>query len=165
MILLRLSLLWLLSPASNVAAFSLLSPMTATTRPVGTRLYYADDHHDNEDYEKALAHNKKRTDVRNLLTQRALQSFILLLGSCRDPHTVKWMEDTYGFANLENYHGTGALDVDVYDSWDTLLKDMLLRPNDVVVVSAKRRGKGHGGWSPNNPHMEEVSGYLCDYAT
>lgn len=25
----------------------------------------------------------------------------------------------------------------------------------MVIVAAKRRGKGHGGWSTNNPHLEE----------
>jgi hypothetical protein len=43
-------------------------------------------------YEDALARNKARTDVRNFLTQRAIQSFVYLLNQCRDPHTVNWME-------------------------------------------------------------------------
>ena len=33
-----------------------------------------------------------RTDVRIFLTQRAVQSFIFLLKSCGDPHTVHWLE-------------------------------------------------------------------------
>jgi hypothetical protein len=65
---------------------------------------YKDDDHNNDDhgndnkerpqrsYEEALEHNKKRTDVRRLLTQRALQNFIYLLVECRDPHTVRWLE-------------------------------------------------------------------------
>jgi hypothetical protein len=43
-------------------------------------------------YEDALTRNKARTDVRNFLTQRAIQSFVYLLNQCRDPHTVNWME-------------------------------------------------------------------------
>jgi hypothetical protein len=32
---------------------------------------------------------------------------------------------------------------------------MIERPKDVVVVSAKRSGKGHHGWSKNNPYLED----------
>ena len=38
------------------------------------------------------AHNRARTDVRNFLTQRAMQSFVFLLGNCRDQATVRWLE-------------------------------------------------------------------------
>jgi hypothetical protein len=100
--------------------------------------------------------NTARTDVQNLLTQRALQSFIDLLHNCRDGATVRWLETTYEFRNLEMYHGTAGLDLQKYDSWDAILFDMIQRPNDTVVVSAKRRGRGHGGWSKNNPFLEEV---------
>ena len=51
-----------------------------------------DDDKDHGRYQDALSLNKARTDVRNLLTQRAVQSFIFLLNSCRDPHTVRWLE-------------------------------------------------------------------------
>lgn len=36
-----------------------------------------------------------------------------------------------------------------------MLLDMLQQPPDVVVVSARRRGRGHGGWSKNNPYLED----------
>lgn len=32
---------------------------------------------------------------------------------------------------------------------------MMNQPNTHVIVSAKRRGRGHGGWSKNNPFLEE----------
>jgi len=35
---------------------------------------------------------QKRTDPGIFLTQRAIQSFIFLLQSFRDPHTVRWIE-------------------------------------------------------------------------
>lgn len=108
----------------------------------------------NDDYDSALARNKARTDVRNFLTQRALQSFIHLLVETRDPHTVTWMEDFGGWSNLEEFHGTGALNLTIYPEWDTSLLKMMEEPPVVVVVRAKRRGKGHGGWSKNNPYME-----------
>ena len=34
---------------------------------------------------------------------------------------------------------------------------MIHRPADVVTIKAKRRGNGHGGWSKNNPYIEDVS--------
>ena len=61
----------------------------------------------------------------------------------------------YHFSNLEKYHGTGAFDLTRYGSWDTMLLDMLQQPPDVVVVSARRRGRGHGGWSKDNPYLED----------
>jgi hypothetical protein len=45
-----------------------------------------------DEYTDAVAHNMARTCVRTFLTQRAIQSFMFLLDSCRDPHTVKWFE-------------------------------------------------------------------------
>lgn len=110
---------------------------------------------DDARYQGALARNKQRTDVRIFLTQRALQSFIYLLINCRDPHTVRWLEEHFGFTNLEEYHGTGALDLTRFESWNTLLLDLLHRPNDTVIVAARRRGRGQGGWSKENPHLEE----------
>lgn len=32
---------------------------------------------------------------------------------------------------------------------------MLQQPPDVVIVSARRRGRGHGGWSKDNPYLED----------
>eukprot|EP00977_Amphora_coffeiformis_P023527 scaffold13527_cov202-Amphora_coffeaeformis.AAC.12 len=66
----------------------------------GSNNNYGDDGNENEgegsmDYERykaALEHNVRRTDVRIFLTQRAIQSFINLLITCRDPHTVRWLE-------------------------------------------------------------------------
>ena len=35
---------------------------------------------------------KSRTDLRNFLTQRSIQSFVFLLNQCREEHTVRWLE-------------------------------------------------------------------------
>jgi hypothetical protein len=32
---------------------------------------------------------------------------------------------------------------------------MVQSPKETLIVSAKRRGRGHGGWSKNNPYLEE----------
>jgi len=98
-----------------------------------------------------------RTDVRNLLTQRAIQSFLRLSEECRDPHSAKWIKDFLNIqGNLVDYHGTGSKFIEDYQGvWDAPLIDMIRQPKDVIVVSAKRRGRGHGGWSKNNPYLEE----------
>ena len=41
-----------------------------------------------------------------------------------------------------------------FPTWDSVLLGMMAQPMGVVIVRAKRRGKGHGGWSKNNPYME-----------
>ena len=46
---------------------------------------------DEEEREIAAHNNEARVDVRNLLTQRAIQSFMFLLTSVRDPHSAKWV--------------------------------------------------------------------------
>ena len=33
-----------------------------------------------------------RTDIRTLLTQRSIQSFVYLLNQCHEEHTVRWLE-------------------------------------------------------------------------
>jgi len=116
-----------------------------------------------------LDRHEARVDVRSLLTQRALQSFLYLLETCRDPHSGKWIQDFLGCPNLLEYHGTGVAYRNLLPAgeegggraavnvvrWDEPLVRMLERPRDVVVVSAKRRGRGHGGWSKHNPYLEE----------
>eukprot|EP00977_Amphora_coffeiformis_P023528 scaffold13527_cov202-Amphora_coffeaeformis.AAC.13 len=64
-------------------------------------------------------------------------------------------QQRYNFANLEKYHGTGAFNLTEYGTWDAILLDMLQQPPDVVIVSARRRGRGHGGWSKDNPYLED----------
>ncbi len=146
----------------------------------------------NDEYSDALAHNIARTCVRTFLTQRAIQSFMFLLESCRDPHTVTWFEvratfgskkiltklrsnrksifacllcfdflfecqENFGLQSFDQYHGTGAFNTTKYGSWDAVLLDILSRPKQVIVIRAKRRGRGHGGWSKENPYLPDVS--------
>jgi hypothetical protein len=82
---------------------------------------------------------------------------IFLDDSCeemRDPHSVKWIEDFLETKNLLEFHGTG-LNFLADVRWDAPLLAMLDQPKDQMIVSAKRRGRGHGGWSKNNPYLEE----------
>ena len=133
-----------------------------------------------------------RINVLNLLTQRSVQSFLYLCESVRDPHSGKWIQDFLDCPNQLEYHGTGANYVSemppppssststtsttsstenkpryVGDgTWDGPLLAMVEQPKDVVIVSAKRRGAGHGGWSKDNVSLidEKSRGglrYLC----
>ena len=54
------------------------------------------DHHhrpeDDSSLDPIVAKNKARTDLRNLLTQRSIQSFVYLLNQVHDVHTRNWIE-------------------------------------------------------------------------
>ena len=144
-----------------------------------------DDEDDERRYQDALSLNKARTDVRNLLTQRAVQSFIFLLNSCRDPHTVRWLEvshtvaqavfiqkpsianplfslllttqSNYQLKNIGSFHGTGAFNLTRFSEWDSVLTDMLEKPAEVVIITTRRRGRGRRqGSKKKNPYLKEV---------
>ena len=98
-----------------------------------------------------------RTDVNQFLTQRTIQTFMLLLKQIRDPHTGRWIEEFVESKNLLSYHGTGAICSDAFPNWDSMFTEMLERPPDVVVVEIKTNNAGRG-LSKNNPYREkEVS--------
>jgi len=98
-----------------------------------------------------------RTDIRNLLTQSSIQSFMRLLEECRDPHSAKWINEEFlETGNLLDFHGTGARFIEDFGgNWDAPLLAMIAEPKSRIIVSAKRRGRGHGGWSKNNPYLKE----------
>ena len=58
--------------------------------------------------------------------------------------------------NLLDFHGSGARFIEEFGGrWDAPLLEMIARPKDRIIISAKRRGRGHGGWSKNNPYLQE----------
>jgi hypothetical protein len=75
--------------AVHTASFSPVLKRTRTSVN-GAASRRRDD--DDDLYRDALALNKARTDIRNFLTQRAIQSFVGLLIHCRDEATVRWLE-------------------------------------------------------------------------
>lgn len=89
-----LALLQMLFALSLATSFLLKNPLSTqkfTTHKSSTWLlkgkFYGRD-----DFYGVGELNKARTDIRNFLTQRALQSFIFLLSHCRDTATVRWLE-------------------------------------------------------------------------
>ena len=69
----------------------------------------------------------------------------------------RWLEENYELKNMEHYHGTGAFNLTKYNTWDAILLDMLHKPKKTIIIQAKRRGNGHGGWtsSHKNPHLPD----------
>mmetsp|Transcript_15918 Transcript_15918/g.33190 ORF Transcript_15918/g.33190 Transcript_15918/m.33190 type:complete len:488 (+) Transcript_15918:226-1689(+) len=104
-------------------------------------------------------------NVRQFLTQRCLQSFMFLLASTRDLHTVQWLdnfakpiivnnywEDDGSSANpgvedsfresdkrlgskLLNYHGLSAMNTTTFPEWDSFFKSLLEEPDTVLLIS------------------------------
>jgi hypothetical protein len=115
-----------------------------------------DSEGDSESYHRAMQNNIRRTDFRNLLTQRSLQSFVDLLNACRDPHTVRWLEVFGDWKNIVHFHGTGAFNLTRFPTWDSMLLEMMEMPEDVVVVSTRKRGPGYGR-KMKNPYLKVSS--------
>lgn len=97
-----LSLLLLLRATSNTNAFTTGFCSLAVPSGIGETSLFG-KWAENDDYDSssssssnpprdALSRNRARTDVRNFLTQRAIQSFVFLLAQCRDGHTASWIE-------------------------------------------------------------------------
>jgi hypothetical protein len=110
-------------------------------------------------------------DVRSFLTQRCIQSFMYLLASTRDLHTVAWLdnftqpitinlydwdideeakpgsEDTFREndkrlgSKLLNYHGLSALNTTVFPTWDSFFINLLEQPDTVLMISTPKGEK------------------------
>ena len=109
---------------------------------------------DSSNQHNAYLHNSKRTCFHHFLTQRSIQSFMLLLTEVRDPHTSDWIERLLESKNLLEYHGTGAFNLTRFPEWDTFFWEMMDEPPTSVIVEARRRGPIFGG-SRNNPYLKK----------
>ena len=82
---------WMLPSRSS------LQQASSTARPAFFNSGEYDSNNNDDGHHDALAHNLRRTDPLIFLTQRAIQSFMYLLASTRDPHTIKWIEASFVF--------------------------------------------------------------------
>jgi len=100
--------------------------------------------------------NKARTDIRNFLTQRSIQSFVYLVKQCREEHTSRWLEKTLDFVNIEKFHGTGAFNQTTFPEWDSIFLNYMDRPDEVIVmqIGRRRRQRKLSGY---NPYFESLS--------
>ncbi len=121
--------------------------------PSSSLLQFSSSEENNREY-SAFTHNMRRTCIHQFLTQRSIQSFMFLLTQIRDPHTANWIENMANATNLLEFHGTGAFNLTRYPDWDSIFLDMMERPKSKIILQAKRRGRGHGGWSKNNPYLK-----------
>lgn len=81
----------------------------------------------------------RETEIKTLLTQRAYQNLIFLLGTLgRDTITANWLEGFQGHDGIRHYHGLYGLHCGGHD----FLGKLLTTPNEVVVVEFTRRGNG-----------------------
>jgi len=122
---------------------------------------------ENPNNSEAIGRLKARTCIKNLLTQRSVQSFMFLQEQCRDPHTVDWIEKFTNTSNLLQFHGTGGFNLLRFDKWNIFFLDMMESGCDKVIITVKKRGRGIGGWSPNNPYLKvgykpKINPYLQD---
>ena len=104
--------------------------------------------------------SSSRTDINQFLTQRTMQTFMLLMNNIRDPHTSAWIEDFLGSNNCLSFHGTGLIDMDLFPTWDSVFTKLIEEPPDVVSVEIKASNSGNR-LSKNNPYREsEVSSII-----
>jgi hypothetical protein len=61
------------------------------------------------------------------------------------------------FKKLDTFHGTGALDMSRFPSWDSFFLDMVTMDKETVVVLTKKQKRKARGWS-------NKAGYLDDLA-
>jgi len=146
----HLSILLLLT-ADGAMAFTAtrLSSIKMDRNKSRTRTYMSDGNSENTQPD----HLSNRTCIKNLLTQRSVQTFLFLLSQCRDPHTVKWIEEFGNTKNLLSYHGTAAM-TEKFSHWDDFFNDIIEKPVDVIQVQAPNNGRP-SGISANNPYREK----------
>jgi len=57
---------------------------------------------------------------------------------------------------MENFHGTGAFNLTKWNSWESILIDMLMRPNEVLIIRlviGQQRQGSHNG-RRKNPYLQ-----------
>jgi hypothetical protein len=109
------------------------------------------------------------------LTQCSIQSFVFLLKSLHDPHTVMWVESftqpsirqkarpgdsqasqTGGSAKskLLTYHGLAAFNTTVFPTWDSYFSKLLEQPMEMYIIES------HSGLAPEY-ELEIKPASLC----
>mmetsp|Transcript_15290 Transcript_15290/g.33158 ORF Transcript_15290/g.33158 Transcript_15290/m.33158 type:complete len:442 (+) Transcript_15290:162-1487(+) len=118
----------------------------------------------NEDREEFSA---AAQDLRLFVTQRCIQSFMFLLASMRDLHTVSWLDsfvqpitinnyweedddlkpgagDTFREndkrigSKLLNYHGLSALNTTMFPTWDSFFTLLLEEPDTILKIATPK---------------------------
>lgn len=170
----KMHLLTLLPLIAQCLAFSPLStqslrrsPLSLSNQGFRRQSFLSRSKNDDDGGKDSNERNRRsetissRTDINHFLTQRTIQSFMILLKHMRDPHTGAWIEDFLGSPNLLSYHGTGAICTKTFPTWDSLLREMISRDADVVIIEIEASNAGRG-LSKNNPFRDnEVRVMRC----
>jgi len=106
-------------------------------------------------------------DLRLFVTQRCVQSFMFLLASMRDLHTVSWVDsfvrpitinnyweedndlkpgadDTFREndkrigSKLLNYHGLSAINTTIFPEWDSFFTSLLEEPSAILKITTPK---------------------------
>lgn len=144
----------------------------------------SDDSNDDED---TAVPPVAAQDLRLFLTQRCIQSFMYLLASTRDLHTVCWLDDLVQPVIVNNYwdedddykpgsgdtfrdndkrlgskllgyHGLSALNMTIYPEWDTFFTTLLKEPDTVLMIKTPE-DVGHRAYSDFDIDIEPAR--LC----
>jgi hypothetical protein len=100
------------------------------------------------------------SEIKTLLTQRALQNLIFLLDLERDQITGDWLEAWHGHEGIRHYHGLSGLHM----GGRAFITKLLRAPNEEKTVEISRRGRGGTGGSPEraaalgsggNPYLQD----------
>lgn len=120
-----------------------------------------DEDDDSDKFEgEGLASGSSRWTVYNdfplFLTQCSIQSFLFLLKSMRDPHTVVWMEnftqpaihlaekpsphDLPAWAaeksQLLSYHGLHAMNTTRFPTWESYFSELIEQPQEIFIIES-----------------------------
>lgn len=172
-----LLLVWLpCSTTSFVLPTTTSSTTTTTTKKNALLnhiiLFYTNNddntynHNDDNDDEKKnlnpiVSKNKARTDLRNFLTQRSIQSFVYLLNQVHDVHTRNWIEQVVDVQQLDGYHGTGALNMTRFPSWDSFFLEIITMEKETIVIERQdSSSKSQQTNNDNNKNWANKGGYL-----
>lgn len=131
------------------------------------RLAAINDDDNGEIIEESEEFSAAAQDLRLFVTQRCIQSFMFLLASMRDLHTVSWLDsfvqpitinnyweedgdlkpgagDTFREndkrigSKLLNYHGLSAVNTTMFPAWDSFFTSLLSQPNTVLKITTPK---------------------------
>ncbi|CAB9519077.1 expressed unknown protein [Seminavis robusta] len=89
-------------------------------------------------------------DFPQFLNQCSIQTFLVVLGTLREPQTIRWMDnftqplvmerdftnrdDESSPSKLLTYHGLGAMNTDLFPTWDSYFATLLEQPQEEFLV-------------------------------
>lgn len=69
------------------------------------------------------------------------------------------MQKVLGFKNLDSFHGTGALDMTKYPSWDSVFLELIAMDSEAIHVKASSTASQNRrrGWSNRAGYLDDLS--------